>query len=62
MSPISTNKPQAPVSVPNVIYDQDRYVLTVVRMAGIQPFKVKGTVTVNGLAVTAIRNPDTIYQ
>lgn len=46
----------------SVTYSEDRFVLTVVRVTGIQPFKVKGVITDTGLSVTAVRNPDSVYQ
>lgn len=45
-----------------VTYDQDRFVLTVVRSAGYQPFKIKGQIDSTGLKATAVRNPDSVYQ
>ena len=45
-----------------IIYYTDRNVLTVVRMAGIQPFKVKGVIRTTGLTVAAIRTTDSVYQ
>jgi hypothetical protein len=45
----------------SLTYYANRYVLTVVRITGIQPFKVKGEIKTTGLSVTAIRNPDMVY-
>lgn len=45
----------------SVTYDQDRYVLVIVRAAGTVPFKVPGQVTSSGLTITAVRTSDAIY-
>jgi len=46
----------------SVTYAADTYVLTVVRMAGYQPFKIKGQVISTGYTTTAVRTPDSVYQ
>lgn len=44
----------------SVTYVTDRYVLTRVRLKGIQPFNVKGQVTSSGYSATAVRTTDSI--
>lgn len=46
----------------SVTYADDRNIITVVRIAGYEPFKIKGVVNTSGYTVSAIRNPDSVYQ
>ncbi|OGV92482.1 hypothetical protein A3B57_00020 [Microgenomates group bacterium RIFCSPLOWO2_01_FULL_47_10] len=46
----------------NITYSADRYVLTVVRIAGMVPYKITGQITTGGLSVPVVRTTDSVYQ
>lgn len=56
MAAVSTSVSQT------ITYVSDRYVLTVVRIVGMIPFKIKGQITASGLTVQTIRTTDSVYQ
>jgi hypothetical protein len=45
-----------------ISYIANMFVLTVVRIKGMIPFKIKGEITTAGLTVPVIRTSDTVYQ
>jgi hypothetical protein len=46
----------------SVQYDADRSIVTRVRITGIVPYSITGTLDNTGYSATAIRNPDDITQ